>query len=57
MRSGLSDDLGLLDALWLLTPAGGGMGAARFLLDFGGVDDLGLVDRLPLSWTWNRCYD
>lgn len=42
MRSGLSEDLGLFDAL-PERPAGGG-GAALFLLDFGGVDDRGLVD-------------
>ena len=48
--SGLSDDLGLLDAL-PETPAGG-CGAARFFIDFGGVDDRGLVDREVVSGAW-----
>lgn len=50
IRSGLSEDLGLFETL-PPSPAGG-KGAALFLLDFGGVDDRGLVDREELvSWT------
>ncbi len=52
IRSGLSDDLGLFDALLPLpNPPGGGRGAARFLLALGGVEARGLVERELTSWT------